>query len=98
MTENVDEEVLQKVRELVAKALALTVDEAGADLSLINDLGAESIDLMALRFFIEDEFDLEIEERELRGATDGENRVALLAAVTPRHIAALVTRKLAERA
>ena len=52
--------VFPKVAETIADALGCDVDEVTRDASLINDLGAESIDFLDLVFRLEREFKVKI--------------------------------------
>lgn len=62
------------VREIVADALARPLEEVTEDASLIDDLGAESIDFVDIQFRIESELDLEADDDELfRGRVDLED-------------------------
>jgi acyl carrier protein len=60
-----------RVLRIVAEALDHEASEVGPHVSLIDDLGAESIDFIDIQYRVETEFDLEIGEDELwRGALD----------------------------
>ena len=63
MDGNGRETVFQKTREIVMEVF--DVDEVSPDSSLINDLGAESIDFLDLSFKIEKEFGVKFPEREI---------------------------------
>ena len=66
------EEVLPKVRTIVADVLVLEEDEVEAKSRLIADLGAESIDFLDLVFQLEKEFKIKIPrgqlEKDARGS------------------------------
>ncbi len=53
------EAVEQKVRQFVAKALDLDVDEVQLSSTLMGELGAESLDLLDIAFMVEREFRIE---------------------------------------
>ena len=59
------EEILEKVRELIADKLGVDKDEVTEEASLIDDLGADSLDLVDLVMVFEEEFDVKIEDDEL---------------------------------
>jgi acyl carrier protein len=63
--------VFPKVQEIVADVMAVDEDEVKPDSSLINDLGAESIDLLDLVFRLERGFKVKIPrgqiEKDARG-------------------------------
>jgi acyl carrier protein len=50
----------QKVKEIVAQQLGLDAAEIKPEQSLVNDLGADSLDLVELCMAVEDEFSLQI--------------------------------------
>ncbi len=54
------EEIMEKVRELVAERLGVDDDEVTEDAKFIDDLGADSLDIVELIMDLESEFDLEI--------------------------------------
>lgn len=70
-------DTLMRVRRCVAEVLALDVEKVTADRRLMQDLGAESLDLVELMFMIEREFGLRISRDDLSlssqlGLPDGE--------------------------
>lgn len=65
-------EVAQRVRELVADALARDVSEVSIDSVLMSDLGAESLDFLDLVFKLEHEFHIQITRGEMERAARGE--------------------------
>ena len=68
--------VYPKVKEIVADVLAIDEEEVTADSSLINDLGAESIDFLDLVFRLDRGFNVKIPrgqiEKEARGSLSDE--------------------------
>ena len=52
--------VEQRVREIVAEQLERDVNEVTSTASLIDDLGADSLDIVELVMAMEEEFDIEI--------------------------------------
>ncbi|RAS65880.1 acyl carrier protein [Lentzea atacamensis] len=64
-------ELGEKVRAIVGEALALEPDEVIGDATLLNDLGAESIDLLDILFRIERSFGVRIEAAELADYVQG---------------------------
>ena len=67
--------VFEKVREIICDQLELDEDVVTLDAILLEDLGADSIDLADLVMTFEDEFDMEISD------TDAENIVTVKDAV-----------------
>ena len=59
------EEVLEKVKELIADKLSIDVGEITEEATLIDALGADSLDLVDLVMVFEEEFNIKIEDEEL---------------------------------
>ena len=57
--------MFEKIREIICEQLELEEDQVTMDSILLEDLGADSIDLADLVMTLEDEFDLEISDEEL---------------------------------
>ena len=71
-----EQEILEKVKELVASQLGKSEDEVTPESSFIEDLGADSLDLVELIMSMEDEYGLEISDE------DAEKIVTVKDAVT----------------
>ena len=56
--------VFEKIKKIVADQLGANADEITMDSTFIEDLGADSLDVVELVMAIEDEFDMEIDEDE----------------------------------
>jgi acyl carrier protein len=65
-------EVTQRVRELVAEALARDVSEVSIDSVMMSDLGAESLDFLDIVFKVEHEFKIQITRGEMERAARGD--------------------------
>jgi acyl carrier protein len=65
-------EVTQRVRELVAEALARDVSEVSIDSVMMSDLGAESLDFLDIVFKVEHEFHIQITRGEMERAARGD--------------------------
>jgi acyl carrier protein len=77
-----DAEIETRVKAVVAKALDVPLDEVRNAASLIDDLGAESIDFIDIVFRLETEFEMTISEDEIwRGSFDGTDEAAIAAGV-----------------
>ena len=57
--------MFEKIREIICDQLELEEDVVTMDAILLEDLGADSIDLADLVMTFEDEFDLEISDDDL---------------------------------
>ncbi len=57
-------EVFEKVREITADQLDIEESSITMDSSFINDLEADSLDLVQLMMAFEEEFDMEISDEE----------------------------------
>ena len=57
--------MFEKIREIICDQLELEEDVVTMDAVLLEDLGADSIDLADLVMTFEDEFDLEISDEDL---------------------------------
>ena len=62
------EEIFKTMQELIAEQFAIDADEISMDSSFVDDLGADSVDLVELVMAMEEEFDIgEIDEEDLAG-------------------------------
>lgn len=52
--------VFDKIRDIIVDQLDVEADEVTAESSIIDDLGADSLDVVDLISSVEDEFDVEI--------------------------------------
>ncbi|MBQ2061160.1 MAG: acyl carrier protein [Oscillospiraceae bacterium] len=60
------EEIFKTMQGLIAEQFAMDTDEITLDSSFVDDLGADSVDLVELVMAMEEEFDIgEIQEDEL---------------------------------
>lgn len=56
--------VFEKIKQIIADQLGADADEITMDSTFIEDLGADSLDVVELVMAMEDEFDMEIDEDE----------------------------------
>ena len=62
------DEIFKTMQDLIAEQFAMDTDEIGMDSSFVDDLGADSVDLVELVMAMEEEFDVgEIDEEDLTG-------------------------------
>ena len=54
------EEIFDKVKEIIVEQLGVGEDSVNEESSFIEDLGADSLDIVVLIMAIEEEFDIEI--------------------------------------
>lgn len=57
-----EQDIKQKVFELVSEHLGVDIEKITDDTSFINDLGADSLDIVELVMDLEEEFDVKIPE------------------------------------
>ncbi|MBM4267023.1 MAG: acyl carrier protein [Deltaproteobacteria bacterium] len=57
-------DVEAKVKEIVCEQLGVSEDEVAPNASFIEDLGADSLDIVELVMALEEEYDLEISDEE----------------------------------
>jgi acyl carrier protein len=63
------EELLSKVKEIVADKLSIGEEQITEEASFIDDLGADSLDTVELVMALEDEFDLDIPDEDAEKLT-----------------------------
>lgn len=74
-----EQEILEKVKELVASQLGKSKDEVTPDSSFIEDLDADSLDLVELIMSMEDEYGLEISDEDAENITTVKDAVTFIA-------------------
>lgn len=57
-------EILEKIKRIVADQLGIDEDDVVPEASFIDDLGADSLDIVELIMAFEEEFDLEIPDED----------------------------------
>jgi len=56
--------IFEKVRDIIVEQLGVEEDDVTMESSFIDDLGADSLDIVELIMALEEEFDLEIPDNE----------------------------------
>lgn len=57
-------DVFERIRDIVVEELGVEPEEVTAEASFLDDLGADSLDIVELIMAFEEEFDLEIPDEE----------------------------------
>ena len=70
--------ILEKVIDIVAEELAVDRDEVTEDSSFIEDLGADSLDVVELVMAFEEEFDVEIPDEDAENIRTVDDAVSYL--------------------
>jgi acyl carrier protein len=63
------EELLKKVKAIIADKLSISEDQVTEEASFIDDLGADSLDTVELVMALEDEFNMDIADEEAEKLT-----------------------------
>ncbi len=69
------DEILAKIKQIVADQLGIDEDEVAPEASFIDDLGADSLDIVELIMAFEEEFDLEIPDEDAEKITTVQDAV-----------------------
>ena len=56
------EEIFNRVKEIIVEQLGVAEDNVNEEASFIDDLGADSLDIVELIMALEEEFDIEIRD------------------------------------
>ena len=59
--------VFEKLKEIIANVLNVDPDEIKPESTIIDDLGADSLDVYQIAMEIEEEFEIEIPTEEIEG-------------------------------
>ncbi len=58
------DEVVEKVKKIIADKLSVDIEEVVPEASFVDDLGADSLDLVELIMTMEEEFDIDIPDED----------------------------------
>ncbi|MBP3937775.1 MAG: acyl carrier protein [Clostridia bacterium] len=67
--------IFEKLQEIIADQLELDIDEITYDSHILDDLGADSLDVVDLVMSIEDEFGIEVPDEALENIRTVEDMV-----------------------
>ena len=68
--------VEQKVKEIIAEKLSVELEEVVPEASFVDDLGADSLDLVELIMSMEEEFDTDISDEDAEQITTVKDAIA----------------------
>jgi acyl carrier protein len=74
-------EVEQKLRRLVSEEMGLSEEEIKTESKLVEDLGADSLDIVELIMTAEEEFEIELPDEKLSDVKTFGEVVAIIAAL-----------------
>lgn len=73
------ESVESRVKQVIARELGVSVDGIKPEASFVDDFGADSLDQLELVMAIEDEFDIEIEDKDAERVTTVQQAINYIA-------------------
>jgi len=76
------EETVERVRKIIADNLGVSLEEVRPDAAFIDDLGADSLDIVELVMAIEKEFDIEIPDEDAEGISTVQDAIDYILAHT----------------
>ncbi len=74
--------VTDKIKKVVAEKLSVDVSEVVPEAHFVDDLGADSLDLVELIMSMEEEFDVEISDEDAESLATVQNAIDYIAANT----------------
>ena len=70
--------VEDKVKKIIAEKLSVEMDEVIPDASFVDDLGADSLDLVELIMSMEEEFDIDISDEDAEQIASVKDAIAYI--------------------
>lgn len=61
------EEIMNKIKSTIAKTLSVEADKVTEDAALMDDLGADSLDMAELGMALQEEFGIELSDEQIAG-------------------------------
>ncbi len=74
--------MLEKIQEMLAEALNVPVEKVTADAKIVDDLGADSLDVVELLSRLEDEYGVEMPDDEVENLVTVGDVAAVLEKLT----------------
>ncbi len=69
-----------KVKKIIAEKLSVDMEEVVPQASFVDDLGADSLDLVELIMSMEEEFDIDISDEDAEGIVTVKDAIAYVTA------------------
>lgn len=69
---------IDKVKKIIAEQLCISTDDIANDASVVEDLGADSLDIVEMLMTFEDEFGVSIPDEKLKELSDIPSIVKLI--------------------
>ena len=74
--------VFDKIKKIIVEQLGIDEDKVTTDASFIDDLGADSLDMVELIMAIEEEFEIEVPEEEAENIVTVSDAINYISAKT----------------
>ena len=58
--------ILEKVRQIIAEQMCLSIDKVQADSNILSDIGADSLDVVEMLMRVEEEWGIIIDDDDMR--------------------------------
>lgn len=61
--------ILERVRQLIAEHMGIDVEKVKADSHIVDDIGADSLDIVEMLMIVEEEWGIVVDDDDMRGFT-----------------------------